>query len=286
MSNPEAKKDFRSILIKMIDNTKLSSTPLYQPVECKTLRAYRFPALAQTTHAVFTRLGGVSQPPWHSLNMGHAVGDFPWHVKANFESACQALNINPQHTVACHLVHGNRVVVAQNGQNRQLLGQADAIITQVPGLYLTMRFADCTPLLFFDPITQSVGLGHAGWRGTMKNVIEAVVGAMRRHFGSKPQDITIAIGPSIGPCCYEVRGDVLDAAQRAFTNSMLFFDERDGRAYFDMWRASVHQAEQAGLKQIIVSELCTACRTDEFFSHRAEKGKTGRFGVFLGIPEN
>ncbi len=120
----------------------------------------------------------------------------------------------------------------------------------------------------------------------MKNVVGAVVGAMRHHFGSNPQDITVVIGPSIGPCCYEVRGDVLDAAQRAFTNPMSFFDKRGGTAYFDMWRASVHQAEQAGLKQIIVSQLCTACRTDEFFSHRAEKGKTGRFGVFLGIPED
>ena len=262
-----------------------TSTSVYQPVEYGALRAYQFPALAQTRHAVFTRLGGISQPPWQGLNLGQAVGDSPLHVKTNFDLACQALEMNPQRTVACHLVHGNRVAVAPNHLAGQLLGQADALITRQPGLWLTMRFADCTPLLFFDPATPAVGLGHAGWRGTMQNVAGAVIEAMGHHFGSKPEEITMVIGPSIGPCCYQVGTDVLAAAGQAFAKPGEFFNKSDQGLYFDLWQANARQAERVGVKQVVVSGLCTACRTAEFFSHRAEKGKTGRFGVFLGIPE-
>ncbi len=266
----------------MMKHTTASS---YHTVQWNGLRAHQYPLLAGTTHAIFGRQGGVSPSPWRSLNMGHAVGDAPDNVRRNFERACAALKIDPRHTVSCHLVHGNRVLTAEaNGRGPQLLGRADALITRQPGLVLTMRFADCVPLLFFDPVSRSVGLAHAGWRGVMQNVMGAVVEAMQTRFGARPADIRVVIGPSIGPCCYQVGEDVRQAARAAFGEADSLFDHRPGGMYFDLWAANVRQARAAGVRQVTVAGVCTACHTGEFFSHRAEKGRTGRFGAFIGLP--
>jgi hypothetical protein len=166
------------------------------------------------------------------------------------------------------------------------MGQADGLITNQPDAYLFMRFGDCAPLIFFDPARQVVGLTHAGWRGTMKNVAGATMQAMVGQFGCRAEDIMAVIGPSIGPCCYEVGSEVMNAAINVFDNTRQLFIRRNGRsdrAYFDMWTANRRQLEASGVKQIIESHLCTACRTAEFFSHRAEKGRTGRFGVIIGL---
>ena len=245
---------------------------------------YQFPALANTVHAAFTRLGGRSQSPWYGLNLSQAVGDETRAVETNFKLACQALAVNPERTAACHLVHGNVVQVVEDVAGPYRLGVADGLITRVPGLTLTMRFGDCVPLLFYDHRIQAVGLAHAGWRGTLKNVAGAVVEAMTAHFGSRPSDITAVIGPSIGPCCYQVGREVLEAAQQQLEQAIQYFNLLGPDCYFDLWRVNESQARQTGVKEVIVSRLCTACRTDEFFSHRAEKGSTGRFGVFLGLP--
>jgi YfiH family protein len=166
------------------------------------------------------------------------------------------------------------------------MGYADGLVTGEPNTPLFMRFGDCTPLIFFDPQRHAVGLTHAGWRGTMKNAAGATVQAMVENLGCIPQNIMAVIGPSIGPCCYEVGRDVVTAAEKAFNPSSGLFIRRNGRtgrAHFDMWAANQRQLTAAGVKQIIQSNLCTACRTDEFFSHRAEKGNTGRFGVIIGL---
>jgi copper oxidase (laccase) domain-containing protein len=140
-------------------------TPLYRFTEYKALRAYQFFALRETTHAIFTRLGGVSPSPWVGLNFGSTVGDAPENVSANFALACNALGIKPAQTATTRQVHGKEVVVARASDGgAQYLGDADAMITREKGVYLTMRFADCVPLLFFDPVIGAVGAAHAGWR--------------------------------------------------------------------------------------------------------------------------
>ena len=262
-----------------------ATPPPHRTIRWGALRPHQYPLLKGTTHAIFGRRGGVSPPPWRSLNLGHAVGDAPDNVRANFARACAALKIDPRHTVSCHLVHGNRVLTAEaNGRGPQLLGHADALITRQPGLFLTMRFADCVPLLFFDPVSRSVGLAHAGWRGVMQNVMGAVVQAMQTRFGAHPADIRVVIGPSIGPCCYQVGEDVRRAARAAFGEADLLFDHRADGMYFNLWQANARQARSAGVTRLTIAGLCTACHTDEFFSHRAEKGRTGRFGAFIGLP--
>ncbi|MEW5958914.1 MAG: peptidoglycan editing factor PgeF [Chloroflexota bacterium] len=238
------------------------------------------------THAIFTRQGGVSRSPFAGLNLGVSVGDDPAAVAENFRRVCRLVEITPEQATACHLTHSADVFTVTQANRQRVMGQGDGLITAEPGVYLAMRFGDCTPLIFFDPVRGAVGLTHAGWRGTMKNAAGATVSALVERLGCRPEHIIAVIGPAIGPCCYEVGPEVMVAAEAAFTEANSLFSRRNGRperAYFDMWAANRRQLAAGGVGQIIESGLCTACRTDLFYSHRAEQGRTGRFGVIIGL---
>lgn len=277
-------------MIHSLSMVRQASDQGLYPVTVQELPLYRVGALSvypNLIHAISTRRGGGSQRPFYSLNLGASVGDLPQVVESNFRLFCRALSIIPEQTVSCHLIHSARVLTV-NGVNRQrVMGQADGLITAGAGIYLAMRFGDCTPLIFFDPVRGAVGLAHAGWRGTMQNIAGATVTEMERQLGCRPQNIIAVVGPAIGPCCYEVGPDVIAAARRVFDNPGELFSRRNGngRAYFDLWAANRQQLLAAGVKNVVLSAMCTACRTDEFFSHRAEKGRTGRFGVIIGLKE-
>ena len=165
------------------------------------------------------------------------------------------------------------------------MGQADGLVTNEPNIWLFMRFGDCTPLIFFDPTKNALGLTHAGWRGTMQNAAGETIAAMVKTLGCKAKNIVAVIGPAIGPCCYEVGPDVIATAQTALANAnnLLYKNGNPNHAHFDMWAANQQQLAEVGVTQVIQSGICTACQTDEFFSHRAEKGQTGRFGVIVGL---
>ncbi len=250
------------------------------------LRIRAFDPYPYLSHAVFTRRGGISQGPYRSLNLSIAVGDDPQVVAKNFEQACQVVNTTPAQTVSCHLIHSADILTINKANRRRVMGKADGLITADPDIYLAMRFGDCTPLIFFDPVRRAIGVAHAGWRGTMKNAAGATIREMVNQLGCRPQDIIAVIGPAIGPCCYEVGPEVITTAAKAFDDPDHLFIWRNGRtnrAYFDMWTANQQQLAASGVQQIIQSGLCTACHTDLFFSHRAEKGHTGRFGVIIGL---
>lgn len=237
-------------------------------------------------HAIFTRKGGVSQAPFQALNLSTSVGDSPQAVKENIQFACQAIDVSPKQIVSCYLVHGAEILTVTKANRQAMMGYVDGLITREVESYLFMRFGDCTPLIFYDPVQNAIGLTHAGWRGTMQNVAGATVKAMVDQLGCRPKDIMVVVGPSIGPCCYEVGQDVMAAAPKTFADPDTLFIRRNGNpnhAYFDLWEANRQQLAVAGIEQIIQTELCTACRTDEFFSHRAENGSTGRFGVIIGL---
>jgi polyphenol oxidase len=259
------------------------------PVTYQKLLLYRvraFEAYPQLVHAIFTRKGGASTGPFYSFNLSTAVRDHSGAVERNVHQACEALGIEPEQTVACHLVHGAEIIQVDHSNRQPLMGKADGLITAEAGIFLFLRFGDCTPLLFFDPVRKAVGLTHAGWRGTIQNAAGATIKAMVERLGCRPQDIIAVIGPAIGPCCYEVGPEVITAAAEAFGPIPSLFsryNRQTGRAYFDMWQANQRQLAEAGVQQIVQSGLCTACRTEEFFSHRAEKGLTGRFGVIIGL---
>ena len=251
-------------------------------------KIHSFSNYPQLKHAIFTRKGGVSRQPFDTLNLSISVGDSQQAVNENVRLACQAVGVKPQQTVSCHLVHSADVMAVTPHNRRQVAGQqVDGLITKEPDTYLFMRFGDCVPLVFFDPVQQAIGLTHAGWRGTMQNAAGATVQAMVNRLDCRAENIIAAIGPSIGPCCYEVGSEVMEAAAKTFNNLEHLFIQRNGRtdrAHFDMWAANRQQLAASGVTQIVDCSLCTACRTDEFFSHRAEAGRTGRFGVIIGLP--
>jgi YfiH family protein len=234
-------------------------------------------------HAILTRHGGVSRPPYATLNLGLAVGDHPDAVEANHVRVCDALGVDAGRLVKCHLVHGRSIHVVSADDAGCWLGQGDGMVTATPGVFLSMRFADCVPILLHDPQRRAVGVVHAGWRGTLQDVAGAAVRTMVEALSCAPGDITAVIGPSIGPCCYEVGADVISAVGAALPDSTALLQRRNGgAAHFDMWEANRRQLLVAGAGRVLMMGLCTACHSDRFFSHRAEDGCTGRFGTVIG----
>lgn len=238
-------------------------------------------------HGVFTRLGGVSQGSWNSLNVGGTVGDDPRAVAENGRRMHTALGLAQDKTCTVWQVHGTDTVIAnQPMPQRKWLTRADGIITNRIGVTLSMRFADCVPILFYDPVNHAIGMAHAGWRGTVEGIAQNTLHAMQDAYGTRPHDVQAAIGPSIGPDTYQVGSEVVEAVQRFFGSTAgLVNYAADGSAYFNLWEANRRALLMAGVESIEVAEICTACNTHEFFSHRAEKGNTGRFGVLIALQD-
>lgn len=249
------------------------------------VRYFTFESLAGVSQAVFTRRGGVSPAPWDSLNMGGGVGDDIAHVRENRIRSFNALGRDPASIHDVWLVHGTEVVHAQYPRDLKLKApQADIIITDNPGVTLFMRYADCVPLLFHDPQKSVVALGHAGWMGTVRGVAQVVIRAMQERYGTNPGDVHAGIGPAIGPDHYEVGMDVAEQVRGAFgARAEALLQPRGDRFMFDLWKANRFQMEEAGVVHIETAEICTACHTEDWYSHRAEKGRTGRFGALIGL---
>lgn len=253
------------------------------------LTYYQFDGFADLIHGVFTRKGGVSGGAFDSLNLGGTVGDDPDHVWQNHARMYETLGVDFEQTVTVWQVHGvDTVIATQPVEGRRWLAQADALMTDKRGLALVMRYADCTPIMAYDPQRQAIGMAHAGWRGTVKGMAAHLIAAMADAYGSHPQDIHAVIGPSIGPDRYQVGEEVVQAVQQHFdtTDGLIKRDAADGSAYLNLWEANTRDLIRAGVlaDHIEVAGICTATRTDEFYSHRAEKGKTGRFGVVMQLP--
>jgi len=242
------------------------------------------PANGRVRHAVFTRRGGTSQPPFNTLNLSVSVPDVADNVFANRARAYGSHQRRNETLVHAYLVHGNDVVVVGNAQHGQYVGPCDGLITDEPGCGLTMNYADCAPIFLYDPQHRAIGLGHAGWKGAINDLPGALVRAMGQAYGSRPTDLIAAIGPAIGPCCYEVDRPVISAVVENFTSPdelLRSVPGKEDRRLFDLPQANAFRLSVAGVRRIEQSGLCTGCRTDLFFSHRAEKGRTGRFGVVL-----
>ena len=254
--------------------------------ETNGLVYYRFEnltAFPEVFHGVFTRVGGVSRSPYDSLNVSCSVGDSREAVETNHHLICQALGISRGDITAAKQVHGSRVTAVGPEDRGQVLPATDALITDVPGVALLLRFADCLPVLLYDPVHRALGLAHAGWRGTMAGIAVKTALAMREAYGSRPADVIAGLGPGIGPCCYQVGTEVIEAVKASFNHWQgLLHPQGDGSLHFDLLEANRRQLAALGVGKIEVTQLCTACRVDEFFSYRAEGGHTGCFAVVLG----
>jgi YfiH family protein len=248
---------------------------------------YVFETLAdreQLVHAVFTRLGGVSAPPYQALNVGHSVGDDPHAVEANHDLIFEALHLSRADVVTAHQVHSNHVAVVDQQDSGRVIPQTDALVTAVPGVYLLLRFADCLPIFIYDPEKQVVAIGHAGWRGTAAAMASQMIQSMRVSFGSEPARVMASLGPAIGPCCYRVGEEVIAAIRPTLENWRAAIKHgKDSDWSLDLWEANRQHLMTQGVRQIETGRICTSCHAAEFFSHRADRGTTGRFGALIGM---
>jgi hypothetical protein len=263
--------------------------PFHQPDQ---LRYFTFQTFedAGVAHAVLTRRGGTSSEPWSSLNVGGTVGDDAGRVQENRRRSFRALNRPFESLYDVWQVHGREVVCAEAPRPAdEPHRKADAILTDRAGVTLFMRFADCVPVLLFDPIRRAVGLAHAGWLGTVQRTAAAAVQVMQQRYASRPENILAGIGPSIGRHHYEVGPEVVAQVRQSFgewADQLLFAANGTGGpsgVQFDLWAANRLVLEQAGVRNIEVAGICTACQMEDWYSHRGEKGRTGRFGALIGL---
>ncbi|HEY6286542.1 MAG TPA: peptidoglycan editing factor PgeF [Ktedonobacteraceae bacterium] len=276
-------------------------------------------------HASFTRIGGYSKTPYWGLNVSNGCGDDFDNVIRNRFLALTALQIQTYPCATVWMVHGAEVAMlgvdtwddwrtdwphrSYHVDQHELIWttkprrKADALITRHCGVALAMSSADCVPLMFYDPVESVIGLAHAGWRGTARGIAAVTIHAMSEQFGSNPNNISAGIGPSIGPCCYEVSEEVrcyfvgqqefdtypTDARYRKLIRESAVFtvmriQGRDSLR-LDLWETNRNQLLMAGVLpgHIESSEICTSCKKEYFFSHRGEHGKAGRFPSILAL---
>ena len=234
-------------------------------------------------HSISARHGGVSPAPFHTLNLSRAVGDDPTNVATNIEHWHEALSLDASATVKASQAQADCVAVVGAEHRGTVLMDVDALLTNARGVPLMLRFADCVPILFFDPIHQAIGVAHAGWRGTVLKIATKAARTMFDTFGTRPRDLIACIGPSIGPCCYRIGDDVIAQIRNGFANADDLLTRRVGATYLDLWQANALQLRALGVEQIEVAGLCTAEHTDDFYSARAENHRTGRFGAVIAI---
>jgi YfiH family protein len=235
-------------------------------------------------HGVFTRHGGVSPIPWESLNVGGMVGDHPEHIVENRRRCFNALGRDVTSLYDCWLVHGTEAIRVEEPRGEAEHQKADILLTDRPEITLFMRYADCVPILFVDPVRRVIGLAHAGWMGTVDCVAGIAVKRMIEWYSSDPANIRAVIGPSICLNHYPVGAEVTAKVRSKFgSNAAEMLKRYEDREHFDLSMANRWVLEQAGVTQVELAGLCTACNPEEWFSHRAEHGKTGRFGVVLAL---
>jgi hypothetical protein len=249
---------------------------------------YTFATLtaAGVKHAVFTRLGGQSHPPFASLNVGHTVSDDLAHVEANHQIIYRALGVRAEQVVTVHQVHSANVVALAPGDGGKLYPATDALLSNVPGLMALLRFADCVPVLFYAPRPRAVALAHAGWQGTLAEIAAHTAQAMMARYGCAPTELRVGIGPAIGPCCFEIGPEVVERVRRLPSAAAALRPHAvPGKAYLDLEEANARQLLALGITHIERAQRCTCCHRDEFYSHRGEQGRTGRFAALIGLEE-
>lgn len=254
----------------------------------------RLEAQDWAVHGFSTRLGGVSKEELFSMNLSFSRGDREENVRENFERIAKAIGFSTKDLVfsdQTHTVNVRKITEQDRGKGflrPRDYTDVDGMITDVSGIVLATFYADCVPLYFLDPVHRAVGLSHSGWRGTVGKIGKVTVEAMAREYGSRPEDIITAIGPSICQDCYEVSGDVIELFSEYFSpedHSRLFYKKENGKYQLNLWEANVAVLKEAGIlpEHISVTDICTCCNSDVLFSHRASHGKRGNLAAFLGI---
>ncbi len=237
-------------------------------------------------HGFTTRLGGVSQGPFGSLNLGWNRENSRENVVKNYEILANALDFDLESLVLTHQVHSGIVRCVDGrdalGLDHHRYPECDGLITNTPGVTLGVFTADCTPVLLWDPVTGAVGAVHAGWRGTALDIAGAAVRELASHFGCLPQNIRAAIGPNIGPCCFETDGDVPQALLETYGEEAGIHIRPQGvKFYVDLKAVNALSLRRAGVVCIDMSLSCTRCAPNRFYSHRVQGARRGSQGAFI-----
>lgn len=252
---------------------------------------YAASPLLDTPHGFSARLGGVSRGHLASLNLGIHRGDEPQRVLENYRRFCAAIGVDAGRIVTANQVHGDVIRAVNDGDIKENLladvpYEADGLTTDRPGLTLVIFSADCVPVLFFDPVKRAVGACHAGWRGTAGAIAAKTVRAMEERYGSAPEDLRCAIGPAIGPCCFETDADVPEAMEAALGALAAPYVSKTG----EKWRVDLKGINKAllldaGVKaeHIDVSAACTCCEHERYWSHRYTKGLRGSQAAAIAL---
>lgn len=243
-------------------------------------------------HAFSTRHGGCSDFPYQSLNLGLHTKDDMMAVRDNRDRFVTNFGISPGEVVSLHFIHSNKVLEVRKQDGGRgfhsavdALGDADGMITNEPRRALFITYADCVPVLFYDAVNQAVGACHAGWRGTVAGVVMETVRAMEKTYGSKAEDLLVAVGPAIDPDHFEVGQDVVDAvSDHAVKPERLLRPRNNGKYLFNIWQVNIDQVMSVGVQRehVTLVDLSTFARDDLFFSHRRRfGGEVGRQAAFI-----
>ncbi len=253
-----------------------------------------FPKLEKTgivRHLFSTKLGGVSPYPYGPMNMSFNQDDRQNVIK-NYELLCGCVGIDTKHLVLSKQTHTNNVMVVNKshcgtGYTKESFEDIDGLITNQSGVALVTQYADCTPLIFCDPVKKVIATSHSGWRGTVQEIGRITVEKMQSEFDCKPSDIIACIGPCISKCCYEVDTPVYAAFSKIpyLDLSKIFNNKGGGKYWLDMIEANKQILINAGIKEenMDISDLCTSCNADILHSHRASKGQRGTIGVIIEL---
>lgn len=245
-------------------------------------------------HGFSTRLGGVSDGCFSSLNLGFCRGDSREAVQENFRRIASAIGVRCEDMVFSQQTHTANVrAVTEKDRGMGIMRpleyqNVDGLVTDIPGICLVTFYADCVPLFFLDPVKKAIGLSHSGWRGTVAKIGKATVEQMRQQFGSDPADILAAVGPSICQDCYEVSGDVIEKFQENFKSSYwndLFYQKKNGKYQLDLWKANEIVFAEAGIRKehMAVTNVCTHCNSAVLYSHREAGNDRGSLAAFLAL---
>jgi hypothetical protein len=258
-------------------------------VENNALRFFTFTSLPEKEliHGIYSRNGGVSPRPWASLNLGGLNGDVRANVVENRQRIFKDIGRPVESIYDVWQVHSADVICTDRPRPLDAPHQkADGIITNHPKITLFMRFADCVPILFYEPMKRVVAIAHAGWQGTVKNIAGQTVKKMCEVYGCEKENIFACIGPSIGPDHYEVGTDVAERVQGTLAGrAEEVLRPHQNKFQLDLWKTNEILLQQAGVKHIEIAGICTACHLEDWYSHRGEHGNTGRFGALIALRE-
>lgn len=275
----------------------------WHKVDGSDLLLLKYPLLEElgiVKHCFTTRIGGVSEGIFGTMNLSFTRGDDKSAVEENYRRLAEAMEVDYEKFVftdQTHTVNVRKVSMADAGKGlvrERDYQDVDGLITNEPGLVLSTFFADCVPLYFVDPVHRAIGMSHSGWRGTVARMGRVTLEAMQREYGTKPEDVICAIGPSICQDCYEVSWDVAEEFAKEFSGheqeilmespkNEAIQEQADKKYQLNLWRANEIVLLEAGVKEehIAVTDICTCCNPDVLFSHRASHGKRGNLGGFL-----